>query len=243
MIHTLPSQNGNAAAWRLRALRFSLFGLVVFLVLVHAAMLSYRGSTLHDRSTRAYVFTENYFSDLGRERNFRGESNAPANLLFRVGMGAACVGLAAFFSVLPGLFRGEESRLWAVLAAVLGVGAALCYLGIALVPYDVSYGGHTLFVRLGFLSFLGMTLSFAAAVFAEPDYPKLYGNLLLGFAVLLSLQIAVMFFGPRSWTSPQALQLQAVAQKVVVYAEMLCMLLQIQGAFRRLRFLKKESVN
>ncbi|RMF23917.1 MAG: hypothetical protein D6765_12405, partial [Bacteroidetes bacterium] len=35
MMDTLPSQNGNAAAWRLRALRFSLFGLVVFLVLVH----------------------------------------------------------------------------------------------------------------------------------------------------------------------------------------------------------------
>ncbi len=242
MIDTLPTLNSNGFHWRRQALRLSLAGMVFFLVLVHLAMLSYRGSTLHDRSTEGYVFTQNYFSDLGRERNFRGEPNRPANRLFRAGMGAACVGLLAFFGVLPGLFRREESMLWATLAAVLGVGAALCYLGIALVPYDVSYGGHTLFVRLGFLAFLGMTLCYAAAVFAEPDYPNLYGHLLVGFAGLLSLQIAVMFFGPRSWTSPQALQLQAVAQKVVVYAEMLCMLLQIQGALKRLRRLERAAV-
>jgi hypothetical protein len=48
-----------------------------------------------------------------------------------------------------------------------------------------------------------------------------------------------MFYATNAWHSNEALYLQAVAQKVVVYAEILCMLYQSYGA---LMLAKSRSV-
>jgi hypothetical protein len=54
--------------------------------------------------------------------------------------------------------------------------------------------------------------------------------MLLVFAGVLGLQIMVMLFGPRSWSSDEALRLQVIAQKIVVYSEILAMSLLAYGA-------------
>jgi len=51
---------------------------------------------------------------------------------------------------------------------------------------------------------------------------------------MLGLQICVMLFGPRSWSSDEALHLQVIAQKVVVYSEILVMAFLAIGAMRAL---------
>jgi len=75
-----------------------------------------------------------------------------------------------------------------------------------------------------------MTIFYTTAIFAERNYPNRYGWLFIVFAGILAIQIAIMLLGPRSWRSQEALYLQAVAQKIVVYAEVICMLVQAIGA-------------
>jgi hypothetical protein len=96
----------------------------------------------------------------------------------------------------------------------------------------LSYWAHTRYVRIGFISFFLMVIFYTSAIFAERDYPNRYGWLFILFGVILLIQISVMLLGPRSWQSEEALYLQAVAQKIVVYAEMICMLMQSIGALK-----------
>lgn len=211
-------------------------GALQFFVLTTLAMRVYPGGTIHDRSHAGYSFWHNYFSDLGRRRSWNGASNHLSNLLFDNSLLLVGISLILFFISLPGIFKNPAARQWAVLAAVAGVVSALCYIGIAHNPLDVHYYIHTIYVRAGFIAFLGMSFFYLRAIREEPAYPNRYANAFAFFAIVLFIQIAIMLLGPRSFTSPFALFLQASAQKVVVYAEMLCMVYQCRGALKVLNY-------
>ncbi len=218
--------------------RLTFFATIQFLILTHLAMWLYKGGTIHEPELESYSFTYNFFSDLGRHHTPDRDSNYPVNLIFRTAMTVSAICMMLFFSALPGIFKRETARGVAYWTALLGVFAAVSYIGIAWVPYDQSYGGHRLFVRLGFVSFLLMSLSFAGAIFLEKNYPKRYAWALLVFSVILFWQLLLLFLGDRSWRSNDALFRQATAQKIVVYAEILVML---YSAFGVLRYLKMGS--
>ena len=211
------------------AARLGIFGALQFFVLSAIAMWHYPGGTIHDRASAGYSFLYNYFSDLGRLQSWNGQSNALSNFYFVNSLTLAGAGLTVFFIALPFVFRSEESKRFALAAALTGIAAALCYIGIAHAPLDVNYWRHTLYVRAGFISFLVMSISFALAIFSEPDYPRHYAYAFIVFGLVLFVQITIMLFGPRAWSSPQALFLQATAQKIVVYSELVCMAYQCRG--------------
>lgn len=221
--------------YRKYAFLFCLAATVLFLVLVHWAMYIYQGGTIHEPGLDAYSFNYNFFSDLGRRRTPGGHSNFPTNLIFKAALTLTGGCIVLFFSALPGIFKNHIAKGMAVLAALLGMVAGCCYVGIGWVPYDWSYGGHHLFVRVGFISFLLMSWAFAAGIFLEKGYPKRYAWALLIFSVILFSQLWLLSNGERSWRSNDALFRQATAQKVVVYAEILVMIFQTVGALGQLR--------
>lgn len=209
-----------------------IFGTFQFLVLVHLAMYLYKGGSIHEPHLDSYSFTTNFFSDLGRRRLPDGEMNIPTSLIFRTTMTMTGLCVSLFFLAIPSLFKKNGTRALAVLAALLGIISGVCYIMIGNVPYDVSYWKHTYYVRAGFISFLLMVFFYTTAIFAEKNYPNRYGWLFIIFGGILLIQISIMLLGPRSWRSQEALYLQAVAQKIVVYAEVICMLIQAIGAMR-----------
>lgn len=213
-----------------RLIKFGIYGTIQFLILIHVAMYLYKGGSLHQPHLEGYSFTTNFFSDLGRNRLFTGAANFPTSIIFRTTMAFTGVSVALFFLAVPSLFRQPIPKALAVLAAFFGIIAGLSYVAIGNVPYDVSYWRHTWFVRVGFINFLLMVLLYSMAIFSEKNYPNRYGWVFIIFGGILTIQIAIMLLGPRSWRSPQALFLQAVAQKIVVYAEVVCMLIQAIGA-------------
>jgi hypothetical membrane protein len=224
------SQFPDHVRWRSWCFRLTIAAVILFLILLHVSMYLYNGGTIHRPNLDSYSFTYNFLSDLGRNRTPGGAANFPSNLLFKSAMTLTGFVIAVFFVALPGVFEQTEARSTCHLAALAGIVAGASYVGLAWIPYDFSYGGHRLFVRVGFVSFLVMSLLFALAIFQEKDYPKKYGYVLLIFIAVLFSQILLMFLGERSWRSNDALFRQATAQKVVVYAEVLCMLYQTLGA-------------
>ncbi|MEK7257868.1 MAG: DUF998 domain-containing protein [Bacteroidota bacterium] len=229
--------------WRLLSFRLTLLSTLLFLVLAHLAMWLYEGGTIHNHELTSYSFTYNFFSDLGRNHRPGGGDNFPSNLIFKTALTLTGACIALFFAALPGIFKSENARSVAALATLFGVAAGVCYIGIGLVPYDESYGGHRLFVRSGFISFLVMSLLFAFAIFLEKGYPKRYAWALLLFSVVRFSQILLMVLGDRSWRSNDALWRQATAQKVVVYAEILCMIYQTVGVLRYVKAPRKKPGN
>lgn len=218
-----------------------IIGAIQFLIFTSSAMIFYPGGTIHDRSTEGYSFLTNYFSDLGRTRAWNGEDNSRSSSLFQSSLVIGGISLSLFFLVLPGIFSDMNARFTGSLAAITGVIAALCYLGIAFNPLDVDYWGHSRYVRAGFITFLLMSFFYTLAILNEPAYPNRYARAFGIFSIILFIQIVIMLFGPRARSSPDALFLQATAQKIVVYSEIICMLYQCTGALKALSSMQEQG--
>ncbi len=212
----------------------SIFLILAFFLATSIAMYFYPGGTILDRSAEGYQLTQNFFSDLGRRHAWNGTQNTVSNYLFDYGMYGAGFGLLTFFTALPFVFTRMHARRLAIAASVFGWLAAIAYFGIALNPLDYNYRIHTLFVRAGFISFLIMGVLYVLAIRREPTYPKRYAYAFLLFDAILFVQICLMIFGPRSWSSPAALSMQVIAQKIVVYAQLGCLLYQCFGVVQYL---------
>jgi hypothetical protein len=220
------------STWQLWFFRLGIFAAIQFFVLTSLAMWIYPGGTIHNPQLEAYDFLYNYFSDLGRTRTFDGVSNTWSHLLFKTALGVSGVCLILFFIALPALFRSNGAKALVLLASFLGILAGVCYIGIAEVPYNEDYWGHRTFVRTGFILFLLMSFAYTAAILVERQYPNHYAIVFGVFVLVLFIQVSIMLFGPRAYHSNEALYLQATAQKIVVYSEILVMLYQSFGAIR-----------
>ena len=212
-----------------------IFGALQFLLLTAYAMWVYPGGTIHERGLEYYSFFTNYFSDLGRTKNFRGELNTTCHNIFKITLTISGICIMLFFSLLPSVFKSEASKFLSWCGMFFGIVAGACYIGIGWVAWNVDYWLHIFYVTRGFIAFLIMSIFYALAIFVDDNYPNKYGIVMVVFIITLFLQILVMMNGPRSWSSPEALRLQAVSQKIVVYSEIFVLLYQSFGMLKMLQ--------
>ena len=227
-------------SWQNKFFQFGVFGTLQFLVLTIIAMLIYPGGTIHHPEYETYDFLYNYFSDLGRTFTFDGSSNWLSHIVFKFTLTVSGICLILFFVALPSLFKSNISKVFILIAAFFGIISGICYIGIANVPWNLDLRLHHSWVYKGFISFLIMTIFYSAAILVEQRYPNRYAKAFGIFAIILFIQIIIMLFGPRAWRSNTGLLIQAVAQKIVVYSEILVMLFQAYGA---IAVLKLQSNN
>ncbi len=226
--------------WQQRFYFIGILGAIQFILLTILAMWIYPGGTLHEPHLEQYSFLYNFFSDLGRTQTFDGASNWNTHLIFKTTLTLGGGSLILFFIALPSLFEQSLSKLLAYAAMFFGIIAGISYIKIGHVPWNIDYWEHRLYVRVGFLAFLAMTFSYTLAILTEKQYPNRYAAAMGIFALILGMQILIMFFATNAWYSNEALYLQAVAQKVVVYAEICCMLYQSYGALKLSRTLQQS---
>ncbi len=216
---------------------FSIYALLQFLLFTAIAMLLYPGGTKTDHDTIGYDFLNNFFSDLGRTLTFKGEEKKASFYLFTTGLISTGFSTIALFILFPALFKIKQiSRKLSFGAAAGGIISGIAYIGIALTPWDILLQPHLFFVRLAFTSFLFITAFSIAAIYTDPFYPKIYGAVFIIFGIILTGYLYLLFFGPKL-DSAEGVHIQASAQKIVVYSEIVCMLIQSFGAYR---FLERE---
>jgi hypothetical protein len=216
---------------------FSIYALLQFLLFSAIAMFMYPGGTKADHETIGYDFLNNFFSDLGRTLTFKGGEKKASFYLFTIGLITAGFSTVSYFILFPTLFKIKQiSRKLSYGAAAAGIISGIAYIGIALTPWDLFLPPHFLFVRIAFISFLFITAFSIAAIYKNPDYPKIYGVVFIIFGIILTGYLYVLFFGP-SFNTPEGLRIQATSQKIVVYSEIICMLVQSHGMYK---LLKKE---
>ena len=196
------------------------------------AMVAYPGGTLLNPALSGYSFLQNFFSDLGRTHDFHQRPQPLSWALFTAGLTFLGLVMVAVFSLYPMLFaRRSLARVFSQIGSLGGVLAGAAYLGIAWTPWDLYGPLHLVFVYLAFVSSLLVVALFIPAIFLEPDYPNRYAWLFTGLALGLSIYLLILFLGPQP-KDDAALVLQATAQKIVVYGEILCMGIQCLGAYR-----------
>ena len=216
-----------------RAILFGAFiigfiGVLQYLGVTTWLMSFYPGGRIGYRHSEGYQFFCNFLSDLGRVRGF-GRGSNPTAPYYCMTLATAGVATMIFFGALSHYLFHASRNWWAVPVALLSIAAGIGYIGVAFNPIDVDYHSHITWVQVGFIGFWWMSVFCAMAIWRSPVFPTRYARLIVGFLGVLGIQIVIMLFGPRSWTSEGALILQVTAQKVVVYSEILTMLI-LNGA-------------
>lgn len=211
-----------------------LIGILQYLFTTGWLMSVYPGGRIGFKESIGYDFTMNFLSDLGRTSGF-GRGPNPTAFGYLATLSLAGVSTIVFFAALNYYFIKTIKGALPVVCFILGVMAGIGYIGVAFNPINEGYWDHVKYVQWGFIGFWCMTVVCAFCIFRSPQFQDFYGRMLLVFAVILGIQICIMIFGPRSWSSDEALRLQVIAQKVVVYSEIVVMALLAFGAMRALK--------
>lgn len=207
----------------------------LFVILTAAAMLAYPGGTYVDPGSQGFSFFNNFLSDLARTRTRLGAPQHLSRGLFTVALLLVSVALGAFFAAFAGLARPTPgSRALALAGSALGIGAGLCFAGVALVPADLDLPLHDRLVQWAFRCFLGAVLCYLGALPGVQALPPRFRRGLLAFALLLAGYVLLITWGP----SPHAVEgqaIQATGQKLIVLAAVACVGVESLWACRWLR--------
>jgi len=212
--------------------KFAIVACVQFIVLTVIAMLIYPGGSIMGPSTSRYSFFSNFFSELGMTVTGSGVSNTASMVLFVVALTIVGSGMIVFFAGMPQFFRHMRTvHILSWLGSAFGAVSGISYIGVAYTPANLVGDLHKDFVLMAFRSFLVVVAIYAMVIFLSPKYPNRYAVVFLTFALMLAGYIWLLTSGPGMETEA-GLIIQATGQKLIVYAAILCTLVQSFGALR-----------
>jgi hypothetical protein len=155
-------------------------------------------------------------------------------ILFTSALTIVGLGLAVFFVALTQFFGdAHRSAILPRTAALLGVVAGLCFIGVAFTPWNLYLAAHNHFVMWAFRTFLGAVLIYGIAILRERTLPNYFALPFLAFAILLTGYVLLLTFGP-SPKLARGLRIQVAGQKIIVYVSVLTVLIQAVIASRLL---------
>jgi hypothetical protein len=193
---------------------------LVFIAFTTTAMFLYPGGAVPVAHTHGYQFFINFFSDLGQTRTQAGVTNYPSMLLFSSAMAIVGVGLAVFFIAFAKFFASKPATVWAkrvsLAATVVGLIAAICFIGIGATPYNLFFLEHQAFVQWGFRSLLLAVILESIAIRGAQGISSTLLRVNVAFVVILFGYLMLMMFGPGTGTIIGD-EIHAVGQKIIVY--------------------------
>ena len=217
--------------WKEWILPCCIAGFAIYALLNILAMLFYPGGTSTEPHKMGYSFFENFFSDLGMTRTYAGEPNTLAQGLFSSALILVGIVLILFFLLLLSSFNeSKPERISGRISSVAGIIAGLACIGIAASPWDLYLTIHLIFVLLLSFALLVAFISYSIAILLNKRYANHYAWILIAYLIVLAVYMALMVIGPDIETASGS-RIMATGQKILIYAGMLCLFVQVLGAF------------
>jgi len=211
--------------------QFTIVGALLFLVFTIVGMFTYAGGTHSNPDSPGYSFFRNFFSSLGMTVAPNGESNTVSLVLFILAMFCAGLALIVYFIVEPKFFWDSlPLKMLSSLGSIFGVIAGAFFIGVAF-PGDLYPDLHGFFTLNAFRTFLIAVIFYLIAILINRRYPKRYAIVYAAFAVMLFVYILLMMYGP-GFDDPNGEVIQATSQKLIVYAAIICMMIQAYGSMK-----------
>nr|MDO8109633.1 hypothetical protein [Candidatus Sigynarchaeota archaeon] len=197
----------------------SLIGCVQFCILTIIAMLTFPGGIHGGIDTTGYDFLRNFFSDLGGTVSPTGLPNPISSVLFFIALAGVGIMNMPFLIVLPSIFKeNKPSFIFAWIGSIVGFTAAIAFVCIAFMPWDVNIIGHIISVQVAFIGLIPLGACYIISILASKKsvLPKKYAAILIEFTAAAVLYIILLFNGPPI-SSPEGIMINVVGQKLIVY--------------------------
>jgi hypothetical protein len=222
-----------------------LYACAQFFVLTIVAMFLYPGGAKYHLAAEGYLFLQNFFSDLGATRTYSGKPNMLCASLFIVAL--SFLGLAMIVgspvwrawrsrvpseTAQPGMapFPPLQNTSWGIAAQIFAALSGLCYLGVAVTPWNYFLETHNNFVKGAFSLLLGLVVCLVFGQFSERD-TTLYLLANCAYLILLAGYVYLLFAGP-SLQTQNGLAVQVATQKIIIYVSILHLAGQAVGRRR-----------
>ncbi|MFX0138177.1 MAG: hypothetical protein ACFFDN_31325 [Candidatus Hodarchaeota archaeon] len=210
-----------------------IIGSVQFIVLTSIAMVFYKGGTYIDSSTSHYLFSYNYFSDLGRTIAHSGVQNMISFILFTVTLALWGISHILFYIVFLKFFSNSKKlKRLSIAGSTFGIITGVFYVGIAFTPVNILGFIHDIFVGLSFGSILLCLILYSLVIFQEKKYPNFYAKT-LAISVIIIVTYYLTSFLVQTSNDVIRLLLAVIGQKVMIYTLLVCNILQGYGALRQ----------
>jgi len=210
---------------------FLLYSSAQFVVFSFGAMFAYPGGAMYWPDANRYLFFQNFFSDLGATATQQHHGNFLSMLLFGVALTSVgislCVASPVWKRVIAtagrGMFFGGAAQIFSALSGI-------CYVGIAVTPWNLVLDTHMLFVQGAFTLLLGFVVCLTLLQL-QNGWPNRYVISNVIYIAVLTSYVFVLFRGPNLQTL-SGLVFQVVAQKIIVYLSILNLAYQTLGVRR-----------
>ncbi len=213
------------------AFHLPLYAAIGFILFNIIAMFIYPGGTYQNPELSSYVFSQNYFSDLGQTLTMGGKPNFYASFFFNNGLLIIGVLTCLFYFYLPILFKQNlKIHKIAIFASVIGITTGIAFSGIALTPSNLYLDAHMFFVHWAFRSYLIVSILYIVAIFKSTEWDNKYAILYILFALTLFAYVIIMEFGPDGKDSLYGLMFQVVSQKIIVISFIISTIFISNGA-------------
>ena len=218
----------------LRRTKLVMITSLFFVILTGLAMVAYPGGSKIDRMSVHYDIYHNYFSDLGITMTYSGRQNTLSNILFITALGSMGIVLVYFSRIWRAIDVDiHEYKFLGFLSKVFLVICGCCFIGLAFTPWNKYFDYHVLYFKTAFCFLLAWTIVIIILQFRNHKMHGLVSvNIIYG--LLLMSYVYFLFNGPRFGTE-EDIELQAVAQKIIIYASMINFFIQSFGIKRFLR--------
>ena len=204
----------------------------VFLFLQVLGMFNYPGGTIWNEETTEYVFTKNYFSDLGRYQAHNGEPNYLSMIFFSLSLCLVSLTfIVHYVSVLIFFQNGYKryNNIIALVGTIFSFLGAICLIGTALTPSDLVLDPHVFYANNIFHSFLVTSLMYTIVIYRSELIQNKYAAGYAIFFLSILSYVIILHFGPGPRESQAALIFQVVAQKMIVVIFILSVVYQTFG--------------
>lgn len=221
----------NFSVLEYSAYHLPLYGVTAFVIFNIIAMWIYPGGTYQNSELDTYMFTQNYFSDLGRTLTMDNTQNFYSAFVFNLSLTMIGLLMCLFYFYLPNLFRENvTAHNLAKIASIIAITSGVAFAGVGFTPSDIYLDEHMFFVKWAFRSFLIVALLFIIAIYKAPEWKNKYALIYIGFASILFGYVLIMEFGPNGKDSMEGLVTQVVAQKTIVIAFVVSVYFKSKGA-------------
>jgi hypothetical membrane protein len=204
----------------------------VFLFFQVLGMLNYPGGTIWNEETTEYVFTKNYFSDLGRYQAHNGEPNYLSMIFFSLSLCLVSLTFIVHYVSVLRFFQNDYKRynnIIALVGTIFSFLGAICLIGTALTPSDLVLDPHVFYANNIFHSFLVTSLMYTIVIYRSELIQNKYAAGYAIFFLSILSYVIVLHFGPGPRESQAALIFQVVAQKMIVVIFILSVVYQTFG--------------
>lgn len=117
-----------------------ILGQIAFVLISAVAMVYFPGGADQFPDAKHYLFTHNYFSDLGLPQSPSGETNTLAQILFAVSLVVMSLSMALFYLSLSKF--GDPKSMAATLCTAFGLLSALGVFAAGFTPYTIVPAAH-----------------------------------------------------------------------------------------------------